>query len=365
MRVMNKRADFMKNKRGLSRRNFLNQASLAFGSGIVGFSTSSFRMNSQEENSNIGRRINVATIDLKELQEYHTNEPSVKKVLVRMENIAGFKPDIICLPQLFNIRLVIEKKLLSEIAEDEKIPGPVTSQIAEFAKRHNCYVACPLCTKKEGHFYNSSILLDRKGNIAGVYHKIHPSKSEVIFPEPTLNHIGITPGALNQPVFETDFGNVGIQISDDVNWLDGWANLKKQCAEVILFSSDFQGGRMLNFYAWMNNCYIISSTAGDARVVDMSGNDLDSSSTFVRYAWAKINLEKVNTDTWPTNYRLPALFNKYGDRLSIKAWGNTEVITIESRDPQIRVKDVLKEFKIQTIDEVVETSRVIQDKYRL
>jgi hypothetical protein len=38
------------------------------------------------------------------------------------------------------------------------------------------------------------------------------------------------------------------------------------------------------------------------------------------------------------------------------------VITIESRDPQIRVKDVLKEFKIQTIDEVVETSRVIQDK---
>jgi hypothetical protein len=97
----------------------------------------------------------------------------------------------------------------------------------------------------------------------------------------------------------------------------------------------------------------------------MSGNDLHSSSTFVRYTWADVNLEKSNADTWPTNERLPDLFKKYGSALGVKVWDNTGVITIESLKPGIRVKDVLKEFKIQTIDENIKTAEEVQDKYRL
>jgi hypothetical protein len=259
---------------------------------------------------------------------------------------------------------VTEEKPISEVAEDENIPGPVTSRIAEFAKKHNCYVACPVYTKKDGHFYNSSLLIDRKGSIAGVYHKIHPEKSEIL-PDQSKGNVGITPGALDQPLFETDFGKVGMQISDDANWSDGWDNLKKQGAEVILFSSAFPGGRMLNYFAWRNNCYIISSSGVNARVVDMSGNDLDSSSTFVCMAWAKINLEKLNTDTWAANRRLPDLFNKYGDKLGIKVWNNTNTVTIESLDPEVKIKDILKEFELQTVDQEIETSHLVQDKYRL
>ena len=43
-----------------------------------------------------------------------------------MEEVTGLQPDIVCLPELFDTMWVDEKKPLSEVAEDEKFPGPVT-----------------------------------------------------------------------------------------------------------------------------------------------------------------------------------------------------------------------------------------------
>jgi len=355
----------MKKSGGVSRRNFLRQTSAGLGAGIVGLSLPSCVTASGTASRQMARRVSVASVDLKELWPDKTRESRIKRILERMQDVAGYKPDLICLPELVDTSWVDEVVALSDIAEDEKNPGPVTARIAEFAKKNNCYVACPVYTKKAGNFYNSCLLIDRKGNIAGAYNKMHPVKDEILIGKSGKEAIGVLPGAKDQPVIETDFGKVGIQICYDANWQDGWENYKKQGAEIILFSSQFPGGRMLNYFAWRYGCYVISSTGSDARIVDMSGNDLHASSTFVRYAWAEINLEKINADTWPTNERLPDLFNKYDSRLGIKVWDNTGVITIESLDHGIKVRDVLKEFKILTVDENVKASETVQDKYRL
>ena len=355
----------MKERSGVSRRNFIRQTSAGLGAGIVGFSLPSCASAVPTEKKMMARPVTVAAIDLKGLWPDKTRESRIHRVLERMENVAGLKPDIICIPELFDTMWVDEEIALGKVAEDENIPGPVTSRIAEFAKKHNCYVVCPIYTKKDGNFYNSSLLINRAGAIAGIYHKIHPVKSEII---PDINNKevkGVIPGATDQPVFQTDFGKVGMLICYDANWSDGWDNLKKKGAEIILFSSAFPGGRMLNYYAWRNNCYIISSTGGDARVVDMSGNDLDLSSTFVRFAWADINLEKVNADTWPANQRLPDIFKKYGNRVRVKVWDKTGVITIESLDPSLKIGEVIKEFDITTVEENVRISENVQNKYRL
>ncbi len=332
----------MKKINSVSRRNFIRQTSAGLGAGIVGLSVPACATASREEVKKMSRRVSVATVDLRGLWPDKTRESRIKRMLERMENVAGLHPDIICLPELFDTSWVDEQVVISDIAEDEKIPGPVTGRIAEFAKKNNCYVACPLYTKKEGNFYNSCLIIDRKGNIAGAYNKIHPVKDEILTGKPGKESIGVLPGAIDQPVIETDFGKVGIQICYDANWQDGWENYKKQGVEIMLFSSQFPGGRILNYFAWRYGCYVVSATGNDARIVDMSGNDLHSSSTFVRYAWADINLEKVNADTWPTNDRLPDLFKKYGSSLAIKVWDNTGVITIESLDSRIKVRDVLE-----------------------
>jgi hypothetical protein len=155
-----------------------------------------------------------------------------------------------------------------------------------------------------------------------------------------------------------------MQICYDANWADGWDNLRKKGADIVFFSSAFPGGRILNYYALKNDYYIVSSTGGDARVIDISGNDLDCTSEFVRIAWATINMNKANVTTWPTNGQLPDLFKKYGDRLRIKVWGTTDVITIESRDPQLKVLNVLKEFEIPTYAELLRNETDVQNKYR-
>jgi beta-ureidopropionase len=354
----------MKNKTHVSRRNFLKKASVGLGGGIVGTSVLSCNPGFVDRKNKLPWEVCLVSIDLKELWPDTTTESRMKRILERMENITGLQPDLLCLPELFSTIWVSEEKPLEEIAEDEKVPGPITSVIAKFAKKHNCYVTCPIYTTSRGHIYNSTILIDRKGNSAGVYHKIHPVKSEILMHDDRKGG-GITPGALDQPVINTDFGKVGMKICYDANWPDDWSNLKKSGAEIVLFSSAFPGGRILNYYAGKNGYYILSSTGGDARVVDISGNDLDSSSTFVRYAWSFINLEKVNTPTWPTRDILPELFNKYGNRLEIKDWDYTDIITIESRDPELKVSDVLKEFDIQSYDELIRTTEETQNKYRL
>jgi beta-ureidopropionase len=359
----------MSNRNNTSRRNFVKSTSISLGAGVLGVSIPSIstaqpsvRNDRVDAKKKLPREVCVASVDLKGLWPEATRELRIKRILERMEEVTGMQPDLVCLPELFDTSWVEEKEPLSKLAEDEKIPGPVTSRMAAFAKKNNCYVVCPLFTKRDGKFYNSSLLLDRGGNIAGVYHKTHPLKTE-IYPDQAFKGGGIVPGAIEQPIIETDFGKVGMQICFDANWADGWDNLKKKGADIVIFSSQFPGGRILNYYALKNAYYIVSSTGGDARVIDMSGNDLDTTTEFVRYAWATINLEKVNVPTWPTNERLPDLFKKYGNRLAIKVWG-TSAITIESRDPLLKLSNVLAEFEIPDYTKFLKYETEVQDKYR-
>lgn len=353
---------FMENKENASRREFLKQSSLGLGAGIAGVSLPVFKKDPVAADTKLPREVTVVGIDLVGWPD-KTRDMRLKRMMRRMNDIAGLRPDVVVLPELFDSMWVSEDLPLAEIAEDEREPGPVTSMIAGYAKTNSCYVVCPIITKKDGRFYNSSVLVDRKGKIAGVYHKIHPVKTEIL-PNQAFKGGGVIPGALNQAPIQTDFGKVGMQICYDANWTDGWDNLKNQGAEIIFFSSAFPGGKMLNYYALKHDIHIVSATGGDARVIDMSGNDLDVTSEFVRYAWRKINLEKVNVTTWPTRDRLPDVFSKYGTRLNIKVWEKTDVITIESMDPSLKVADVLKEFDIPTYADLLKKETEVQLKYR-
>src|SRR5205085_6326676 len=83
------------------------------------------------------REICVATMDVKDYRPAwpdKTRDARVKRMLVRMNEVISMHPDIVCLPELFDSMWVEEPLNISEIAEDEKVPGPVTSRIAAFAK---------------------------------------------------------------------------------------------------------------------------------------------------------------------------------------------------------------------------------------
>ena len=93
--------------------------------------------------------------------------------------------------------------------EPETVPGPTTKRLSRWAKEHKCYVICPILIRDNDRTYNAAIVIDRQGRIIGRYCKIRPTEGE-------LNR-GICPGPKDPPVFETDFGTIGIQICFDVN----------------------------------------------------------------------------------------------------------------------------------------------------
>ncbi len=314
--------------------------------------------------SRLPREVTVAAISLKGLWPEETIEKRIKNMLERMENVYPMEPDIICLPETFQISWVKEMKTLEEIAEDENVPGPVTSIIADIARNHNCYIICPVVTKKEGHYYNSAILLNRKGQIDGVYHKMHPTDTETL-PDVYYKGGGTTPGVLTPPVFKTDFGTIGLQICMDASWFDNWRLLRESGAEMVLFPSQGPFGDTLAQHAWRNQYYVVSATGEDARILDMTGDLIAGDGEFARWVCAPVNLEKEFLEIWPQVQRFPEIEKKYGNRLRIKIYHPENWATIESRDPELRVKDVLREFGLPTLAEQLKEATEIQDKYRL
>jgi beta-ureidopropionase len=317
-----------------------------------------------KKENRLPREVWVAAISLKGLWPVDTIEKRMKDVLERMESVYAFDPDIICLPEEVNQSWVDETKTLQEVAEDETSPGPITSMLADIARRQHCYITCPIVTKKDGLFYDSTMLLNREGKSDGVFHKVHPTSTEII-PNTYFKGGGVTPGPVKQDVFKTDFGTVGLQICFDAEWTDGWKSLKENGAEIVCFSSQGPFLNTLRNHAWLNHYYIVSATGENAQIIDMTGDVIAVDGEFARWVCAPVNLEKEFLHIWPNVKKFDAVQKKYGRKIRFKIYHPENWATLESLDPDIKVKDVLKEYEIPTYDEQLMESTGIQNKYRL
>ena len=231
---------------------------------------------------------------------------------------------------------------IADVAEEGI--GPILKAFAEFASEHACYVVCPTYTKQLGKFYNAAVLLDRKGKIIGEYRKMYPTVSEM--------EIGVVPGPTKPPIFETDFGKVGAQICFDIEWDNGWRQLQEAGAEIVFWPSAFAGGRMVNARAWQHRYCVVSSTNKDvSKICDITGEEIASTSRWHPWVCAPVNLEKVFLHTWPYVNRFGDIVSKYGARVKITTFAFEEWSIIESRDSDLRIVDLMKEFELLSIEE--------------
>ena len=225
--------------------------------------------------------------------------------------------------------------------------------IANEAKKQKCYIICPTITKKDGHFYNSAILINREGKTQGVFHKVHPVSTEIISGQYYKKSKGVTPGPIKAPVYETDFGRVGMQICFDANWTESWKSLSTDGAELVGFPSQGPFTYTLRNHAWMNQYAIVSATGEDAQIVDKTGDSLALDGEFARWVCAPVNLEKEIVQIWPQVLKFKDIQKKYGRKLHIKIYHEENWASFESLDPDVKIKDVLKEYDIPTFDEQI------------
>jgi beta-ureidopropionase len=266
----------------------------------------------------------------------------------RIRIMSLYKPDIICLPEIFKG---------TSAKEAETVPGSTTDRLAVIAKELGCYIICPLHTKKGGKVYNSAVLIDRKGELVGQYDKIHPVSVE--------SERGVTPGSSPPPVFRTDFGTIGIQICFDINWVEEWKSLKEQGAEIVFWPSAYPAGRNLQAYAWLFKYYVVGSPWRDpATIYDISGDLMASSGQYEHWAFARLNLEKVFLEITDYAERLDDMKRKYGRKVLIRYYNDEDWVTIESRSPDLKMSEILNEYKLVPHWNYIKNEEKEQERYR-
>ncbi len=159
--------------------------------------------------------------------------------------------DIICLGEGVNmVGVGVDGHAATYPDIAEPVPGPTTRRLGELARKHKIYIVAALGEREGGALYNTGVLIDREGKLAGKYRKVY-------VPEGELDQ-GITAGD-NYPVFDTDFGRIGIMICYDSWYADPARYLSLQGAEVI-FLPIWGGNETLSrARAIENHVYLVSS----------------------------------------------------------------------------------------------------------
>jgi predicted amidohydrolase len=147
-----------------------------------------------------------------------------------------------------------------ELAAD--IPGRETEKISKLAKELKSHVVFPLYEKgkEKNIIYNSSVLINDEGEIAGVYRKTHP------FPTERLGGGGWTTPGDETIVVDTKLGRIGMIICYDGDFPELSRVLAIKGAEIITRPSAL----LRNYEIWEitnraraydNHVYVIAANA--------------------------------------------------------------------------------------------------------
>ena len=262
------------------------------------------------------------------------------------------RPDLVCLPEAFH------DAGLRQPPDDtaEPLTGPTIEAFARKARQASCHVVCPIHTRDEGgRVHNSAVLLDRSGRVAGVYHKRCPVASAADY---TLFEGGVMPGGA-VPVFDLDFGRVGIQICFDIGFAENWRALADQGAKLVLWPSAYDGGFPLRVHAYRHHYWVVSSTrSGRSRIVDPCGEILNETTAASPVVVRDVNLDYVVSHLDWNMGVADRIRAKYGDRVEIRQWdpGSAHFV-VEPRDPALTCAQLQEEFGFESTAQYHERHR--------
>ena len=219
----------------------------------------------------------------------------------------------------------------------QTLDGPIVTAVAKKAKHHGCYATAPTQTLRDGRVYNSLVLVGRQGEVVGVYDKAFP----VLLGDGTLEY-GITPGN-RFPVFELDFGRVGMQICWDIAFAPGWQALADQDAELVLFSTNPAVPIAMRGHAFRHGYYVVAATVHPpALIVDPIGRIVQESTQEGESLVARIDLDyRVlhSNCMWEWSEGRAA---KYAGRVNLEWDADAHEYLLTSCDPALPVRRFLQ-----------------------
>jgi len=206
--------------------------------------------------------------------KWHPYECSVKKKYLSelreiLDECGQKQSDIVLLPEFTNRYDTVTP--FNQIAESI-IDGETITAVKEMANKYNMYVCADFLESDNGLVFNTAVLFNRKGEFVGKYRKTH-----LYWPE--SRYWSEVPGD-EYPIFDLDFGRVGIMICYD-NWYPEVSRLLGlKGAELLLFPNEGYDPIIMPARAVDSRVYIaVSSLEMPSSIYDVKGNivaDCDS-----------------------------------------------------------------------------------------
>jgi len=200
------------------------------------------------------------------------------------------KPDVVLLTEFFpehGVKGTVHDR-------SEPIPGPATDALARKAREYRTYIIAGMLELDGGKTYDTAVLIDRQGRVAGKYRKTHLPLAEV--------EDGETPGS-DYPVFDTDFGRIGILVCWDFVFPETFRILRLEGAEIVFLPIAGDPGTrhfdtITRARALDNGVYLVASVSDGApsRIVNPDGEVM--AETADGLAAAELDLRRESRLWW-------------------------------------------------------------------
>ncbi len=298
----------------------------------VGLNASVLMAAAPDRQSQPGRPVKVAAIAI---GCGGNHDAKLKLALEHLETAGRHGVDIACLPEEF-----------AGFA-GESIPGPTTKAVGELAKKYHMYVICPIREQAGSRQYNTAVLLDRQGRPVGRYRKVFVFWGEKV----NLGEDGVG-------VFDTDFGRIALLTCFDANFDEVWQEAERKGAEIVLWPSAYGGGMPLSGYAMIHNYYVVA--VGWGNMIDPFGRTIEPAekpraNQFIATLDLDLTIAHTNFNEKKVERLLkehPGEVERVPGDYDMESW-----FVLRSVKPGVRVRDLCKQYKIETLREYRQRSR--------
>jgi predicted amidohydrolase len=278
----------------------------------------------------------------------------VDRMQSRSEKKYGRGLDLAVLPEM---ALSGEGERVGQVADwSFPLEGAVKETFAREARKCHCYVVVPtylLDGRAAKRCSNAAILFDRRGEVVGIYRKVHL----VVDTGSGSMERGSSPGK-QEPVFNCDFGKLGIQICYDMEFDDGWRELARKGAELVVWPTQSPQTSQPAARAKRNHYYIVSSTwRNNASIFEPTGKIVSQ----VRWPVSEKKAETGNLTPPEDNLLIQeidlsyailpwssalkngeALKKAYGDKVGYRYYEDEDRGMFWSNDPHTTIRQMLR-----------------------
>jgi predicted amidohydrolase len=259
-------------------------------------------------------------------------------------------PDLIVLPEWCDHYSGMP---LEERADYYDLRGDsVRDMLAEAARDNRCYIAYPAARRgNDGAWRNSIQIIDRAGEVVGVYDKNYLTSEES-----EAGHRGGDGIA----VVDCDLGRVGFALCFDLNFMELAQAYAAADVDLIIFSSLWHGGLAQQCWAHTCQAYFVGAISGADNpdsVINPLGEIIASGSLSAPCMTVSINTDFHIVPFWVNNEKLKAMKEKYGAGVTVQTLSRTGRMMVTSEMDDVSTADMVGEYGIVSCKQLHDAAR--------